>query len=288
MNTYRALMMIGLVALAVCLASAQSAATDKPKTDVDRSNNGVESSIAGTAELPTAPTQAQPVSSYLYNQGGNVVLQNEAGSIYTRPDGRKVLVGAGGQTIVTGGDDSDEDDDDDTQSGFSGNYGNNIVINGRSVGGSSFISSNGGALVMNQAGEGGYQTYNNHQIRIVNGGLQLTTGGQVYDFPAKDASVSSQEKININGQEATVQYENGNIVVELADGTVLAKADGGLFSGDRNSYVNRKQIQEDAARQAAKVQEDIAQLQKELNERLNFQMRKLQEDLEHTLGNIHF
>lgn len=216
------------------------------------------------------------------------MLQNEAGSIYTRPDGRKVLVGAGGQTIVTGADDSDEDDDDDTQSGFSGNYGNNVVINGRSVGGSSFISSNGGALVMNQAGEGGYQTYNNHQIRIVNGGLQLTTGGQVYDFPAKDASVSSQEKININGQEATVQYENGNIVVELADGTVLAKADGGLFSGDRNSYVNRKQIQEDAARQAAKVQEDIAHLQKELNERLNFQMRKLQEDLEHTLGNIHF
>ncbi|XP_030554171.1 uncharacterized protein LOC115758153 [Drosophila novamexicana] len=274
MDTYRALMMIGLVALAVCLASAQPTSTDK--------------SIAGTAELPTPPTQAQPVSSYLYNQGGNVVLQNEAGSIYTRPDGRKVLVGAGGQTIVTGADDSDEDDDDDTQSGFSGNYGNNVVINGRSVGGSSFISSNGGALVMNQAGEGGYQTYNNHQIRIVNGGLQLTTGGQVYDFPAKDASVSSQEKININGQEATVQYENGNIVVELADGTVLAKADGGLFSGDRNSYVNRKQIQEDAARQAAKVQEDIAHLQKELNERLNFQMRKLQEDLEHTLGNIHF
>lgn len=256
-------------------------------------SNGVETSIPGTTvpqeERPAQP--AQPVPSVVYNRGGNVVLQNEAGSIFTRPDGRKVLVGANGQTIVTRAGDSDEDtsidDDDDILTEFSGN---NVIINGRHLGGGgqSFISSNGGALFMNQVGEGGYQTYNNYQIRIVDGGLQLTVAGKVYNFPAKAASVKSQEQVDINGQQATVQYENGNIVVELADGTVLAKADGGLFSGNRHSYDNRKQIQEDAARQALKVQEDLAQMQRNLQAQLSEQMKQLQESLQHSLGNIHF
>ncbi|EDW00768.1 uncharacterized protein LOC6560117 [Drosophila grimshawi] len=288
MDTGRTPMFFALVALAFCLASAQ---TDKPATYVDHSN-GVEVSIPGTTIpkddiLPTPRNQEAAPGGVIYKNGGNVFLQNEAGSIYTRPDGRKVLVGAGGQTIVTGADDSDED------TSAEGNYnggGGGIFINGQQVGGggggSSFISGGGSSLFINQAGEGAYQTYNNNQIRIINGGLQLTSGGQVYTFPAKGADVNSKETVEINGQNAVVEYQNGNIIVELADGTVLAKADGGLFSGNRQSYDNRKQIQADAALEAARAQEYAASLQKNLHEQLSNQMRNLQEELQRTLGNI--
>lgn len=241
-------------------------------------SNGVETSIPGT-------TQPQPVPSLLYNHGGNTVLQNEAGSIHTRPDGSTVLIGAGGQTLVVNGDDSDEDDDD-----FSGPsyHGNNVIINGRSVqGGGSFFTGNGGSVLVNHGGEGSFQSYNNYQLRIVNGGLQLNVGGKVYNFLPKDTN--TQEKVDINGQQATVDYENGNIVVQLADGTVLAKTETGLFSGsDRQSYDNRKQIQENAAREAERVQQQIANMQKELQQNLAIQMKQLQENLEQTLGNIRF
>lgn len=241
-------------------------------------SNGAETSIPGT-------TQPQPVPSLLYNHGGNTVLQNEAGSIHTRPDGSTVLIGAGGQTLVVNGDDSDEDDDD-----FSGPsyHGNNVIINGRSVqGGGSFFTGNGGSVLVNHGGEGSFQSYNNYQLRIVNGGLQLNVGGKVYNFLPKDTN--TQEKVDINGQQATVDYENGNIVVQLADGTVLAKTETGLFSGsDRQSYDNRKQIQENAAREAERVQQQIANMQKELQQNLAIQMKQLQDNLEQTLGNIRF
>ncbi|KAH8421028.1 hypothetical protein KR222_004441 [Zaprionus bogoriensis] len=224
----------------------------------------------------------------MYNKGGNTVLQNEAGSIHTGPDGRTVLIGANGQTLVSNGDDSDEDDsDDDDDVHFSGNFhSNNVVINGRSIrdGSGGIFTGGDGTLLVNHGGEGSFQSYNNYQLRILNGGLQLTTGGKVYNFPPKDTN--SQEKIDINGQPATVEYNNGNIVVQLADGTVLAKADNGLFSGNRQSFDNRKKIQENAAREAARVQENLAQFQKDLHLRLGNQMRQLQEDLERTLGNI--
>lgn len=239
----------------------------------------METSIPGTTQ-----PQPQPVPSLLYNRGGNTGLQNEAGSIHTRPDGSTVLIGTGGQTLVTNGDDSDEDDDD-----FSGLSFNNVIINGRSVqgGGGSVFTGNGGSLLVNDGGEGSFQSYNNYQLRIVNGGLQLTVGGKVYNFLPKDTN--TQEKVDINGQQATVDYENGNIVVQLADGTVLAKTETGLFSGsDRQLYDNRKQIQENAAREAERVQQQIANLQKELQQNLAIQMKQLQENLEQTLGNIRF
>lgn len=259
------------------MAAAETVTEQQPGTYVDRSN-GVETSIPGT-------TQPQPVPSVLYNRGGNTVLQNEAGSIYTRPDGRTVLIGADGQTLVTNGSDSDEEDDDDISG--SSFHSNNVIINGRSVnGGGSFFTSNGGSVLVNQGGEGSFQSYNNYQLRIVNGGLQLTVAGKVYNFAPKDTN--SQEKIDINGQQATVSYENGNIVVQLADGTVLAKTESGLFSGDRQSYDNRKQIQENAAREAERVQQHVAQLQKELHDNLAIQMKQLQENLQQTLGNIRF
>lgn len=253
---------------------------------MDRSN-GVETSIPGTTQQQEQP-QAQPVPSLLYNRGGNTVLQNEAGSIHTRPDGSTVLIGSDGQTLVTNGRDSDDDEQDDDDISGPSFHSNNVIINGRSVhGGGSIFTGNGGSVLVNHGGEGSYQSYNNYQLRLVNGGLQLTVGGKEYNFLPK--ATNSQEKVDINGQQATVDYENGNIVVQLADGTVLAKTETGLFSGsDRQSYDNRKKIQEDAAREAEQVQQHIANLQRDLQENLAAQMKQLQENLQLTLGNIRF
>ncbi|ALC42249.1 CG18067 [Drosophila busckii] len=277
MHAVRLGLLFATVGVALC--SAQTV-TDKPSVP------GSTLPEAGIPTPTTSTTSAQPVSSFLYNQGGSTVLQNGAGSIYKRPDGRTVLTGADGQTLVTSAEDSDESNESDDQQ--PGN--NNIIINGRSyAAGSSFISTTGnghGTVLVNQGGEGSYMNYNNHQVRIVNGGLELTTGGKVFNFAAKQGS--SQEQVDINGQQATVTYENGNISVELPDGTVLAKTEQGLFGGNRESYANRKQIQENAAREAAQATEQARQLQERLQQQLGEQMRKLQEELQRTLGNLHF
>lgn len=245
---------------------------------MDRSN-GVETSIPGTT-IPEDSQPAQPVPSVLYNRGGNVALQNEAGSIYRRPDGRTVLVGANGQTLVTGADDSDEDtsfsDEDQLYAG------RNVIIKGGK--GQGFI--NEGTVIISQTGEGTIQTFKNYRLQLVNGGLRLTVEGKNYDFPAKDASVNSKEQIDINGQKATLQYDNGNIVVELADGTVMAKAEGGLFSGNRYSYDNRKQIQANAAQDIAHLQTNLAQLEKNITQEVNQAIQNIGSDLTFNLGNL--
>ncbi|KAH8300295.1 hypothetical protein KR044_012525, partial [Drosophila immigrans] len=197
----------------------------------------------------------------LYNQGGNTVLQNGAGGIFTRSDGRTVLVGSGGQTIVTGGDSDSDEDDDDTDNVS----GNNVFINGQWI---------------NSSGNGGTTFINGYQVSLVNGGLQLKIGDKVYNFPAKDASFKSKDKVDINGQQATVEYDNGNIVLELADGTVFAKTENGMFSGNRQSYENREQIRQAAFAETAKVQQEMQAFQN----RLEIQMRELQENLQRTFS----
>ncbi|KAL7738106.1 hypothetical protein ACLKA6_006453 [Drosophila palustris] len=243
-----------------------------------------EAALKEVAEAQKA-AQAQPVHNFVQNRG-NTVLQNGAGSIYTRPDGKTVLVGANGQTIVTGGDSSSDESDEDDD----GKSGSKVIINGQIMGGNSFVShnTNGGVMLFNNDGEGSSQYFNNYQIKITNGGIQLSTGGKDYNFPAKDASVKSQEKVDINGQQATLEYDNGNIVIELADGTVFAKADGGLFSGNRQAYENRAQIREDALKNAAEVQQRVQQEVADIQNRIQAQMRDLEENLHRTLGNIGF
>ncbi|KAH8355312.1 hypothetical protein KR093_010758, partial [Drosophila rubida] len=193
---------------------------------------------------------------------GNTVLQNGAGSIYTRADGSSVLVGAGGQTLVTNAD-SDEEDDDDADVDAKG--GSNVVINGQWIQSS---NSQGTTFI------------NGYQVNLIDGGLQLRVGGKVYNFPAKDASVKTKEQMDINGQPATVEYDSGNIVLELADGTLFAKTEHGMFSGNRQSYENRAQIRQAAFDQAAKVQREMAELQS----RLEAQMRELRDNLERTFS----
>ncbi|TDG51069.1 hypothetical protein AWZ03_002432 [Drosophila navojoa] len=244
----RLLIMIGLLALGVCLASALPA-----QPFVDHSN-GKETSIPGTT-TPEDSQPAQRVPNVLYNRAGNVVLQNEAGTIYKRPDGRTVLIGANGQTLVTRSDESDEDtsidDDDDQFRRQKGNRGNS------------------GNIFISQAGGSGIQTYNGYRSELVDGGLRLTVNGFTYNFPAKDASVNSKQQIKINGENATLQYDNGNIVVEMADGTVIGKAEGGLFTGNRHSYDNRKKIQEELAANIATLQYNLSHLQDNIARQIN-------------------
>ncbi|XP_060656661.1 uncharacterized protein LOC132791660 [Drosophila nasuta] len=283
MDTGRFLKMFGLIAVAlcVCLASAEEVSTDKPHTHVEH-RNGVDISIPGTTPsktvLPTpqAPQAAQdpqaaqspvPRPPLFTNLGFNNVLQNGAGSIFTRPDGRTVLLGSGGQTLVTGGDsDSDEEDDDDVRD-F--NSGSNVFYN------SQYFSN---------AGYGGTTIINGYQFNIVDGGIQLKIGDKVYNYPAKDASVKSKETVDINGQQATLEYDNGNIVLQLADGTVFAKTENGIFSGNRESYENRGKLHQAALDQAARVQQEVAELQN----RIQAQMQQLQANLENTFKNGNF
>ncbi|XP_034476956.1 uncharacterized protein LOC117783605 [Drosophila innubila] len=243
---------------------------------------------AALREASLGHNQVRPhaVPNYVYNQRGNTFLQNEAGSIYTRPDGKTVLVGANGQTIVTDRDSSSDEDKDDNDDHF--HSGSNIIINGQSIGGGSFSTGQGGVMLFNDGGEGSTQFFGNYQINIVNGGIQLRSGGKVYNFPAKDPSVKSQEKIDINGNEATLEYDNGNIVIELADGTVFAKTEDGLFSGNRQSYENRAQIKENALREAALTQQRVQQEVANIQSRIQAEMRELDANLQRTLGNIGF
>ncbi|XP_033254033.1 uncharacterized protein LOC117193392, partial [Drosophila miranda] len=154
---------------------------------------------------------------------------------------------------------------------------NNIFING---GQSNIITSNGKTL---QYGTGNinYSGYNGHSINVVNGVITLKEGGKQYTFETQPPNVEKREAIVINGQSATVQYSHGDVIVELADQTVIAIVGNTFFIGDSTSFENRDKLQEEAKKYAENIQRQV-------QEGLKKTLQQMNEDLQRSLGNIRF
>ncbi|XP_041448066.1 uncharacterized protein LOC111077270 [Drosophila obscura] len=227
--------------------------------------------IGSVACLASAMPQGADDQQILRNKG-STYLSNGAGQIIRGADGKTILIGSDGRRIIADASDSEEDASQDI--GLIGGS-NNIVING---GQSSIITSNGKTLQYG-AGNINYSGYNGHSITVVNGVITLTEGGKQYRFEAKPANVEKRETIDINGKPATVQYSNGDVIVELADQTVIAKIGDSSFIGDRNSFENRDKLQAEAKQYAEKIQ---LQVQEDLKNML----QGMREELQKTLGNI--
>ncbi|XP_034654343.1 uncharacterized protein LOC117892306 [Drosophila subobscura] len=229
--------------------------------------------IGGVACLASAmPQGGDAEEQKLIRSGGSTYLSNGAGQIIKGPNGKTILIGSDGRQIVADSSDSDEDVSLDD-----GTSGNNVIING---GQSSIITSNG-RTHQYATGNINYSTHNGHSVTVVNGVITLTEGGKQYRFEAQPAGVEKRETIDINGKPATVQYSNGDVIVELADQTVIAKVGDSSFIGDRQSFENRDKLQAEALQQAQQIQQQVQEDVKRM-------MQNLNEELQRTLGNIRF
>jgi len=91
--------------------------------------------------------------------------------------------------------------------------------------------------------------------------------------------VNQKETVDINGQPAQVEYSNGDIVIELADHTVIAKTGGRTFMGDRYSFDNRDKLEAEARQYAEQIQNEVqASLKKTMDD--------IRANLQESLGNI--
>ncbi|EDW36193.1 GL17667 [Drosophila persimilis] len=216
---------------------------------------------------------------------GSTFLSNGAGQIIRGADGKTILIGSDGRRIIADTSISEEDASQDDDSFLVQNNGgssissndNNIFING---GQSNIITSNGKTL---QYGTGNinYSGYNGHSINVVNGVITLREGGKQYTFEAQPPNVEKREAIVINGQPATVQYSHGDVIVELADQTVIAIVGNTSFIGDRTSFENRDKLQAEAKTYAENIQRQV-------QEGLKKSLQQMNEDLQKSLGNIRF
>ncbi|KAH8280305.1 hypothetical protein KR018_002308 [Drosophila ironensis] len=232
--------------------------------------------MASIAALAGAANVPPPDDQKIIQNNGNTFLSNGAGQIFRRADGKTVLIGSDGRSIVTDSDDlSDEDD-----SGVSGNFGhNNVIINGQS--GNSIIQSNGHNFIYGNADQGSYINSNGRSVRVANGAIELTERGKVFTFQPKAPGVNSKETVDVNGQPAQVEYSNGDIIVELADHTVIAKVGNRTFLGDRYSFDNRDKLEAEAQNYANRIQEEVSAGIKKT-------MEDLAADLANTFGGIRF
>ncbi|XP_017003197.3 uncharacterized protein Bbd [Drosophila takahashii] len=225
--------------------------------------------MAGIASQSSAASIQRGEDQTILQNNGNTFLSNGAGQIIRGPDGRTVLIGSDGRRIIANADSSEEDDSQDY--GHGGN--NNVIINGQS--GSSIIQSDGHSFVYGDESGGSYINNNGRTVRIINGAIELNEHGQVYTFQPKAAGVSQKETVTINGQPAQVEYSNGDIVIELADHTVVAKVGGRTFLGDRYSFDNRDKLEAEAKNYAERLQHDI-----------QASLKKTMDDLHAELGNL--
>lgn len=220
-----------------------------------------------------AASIAQSDDQRILQNNGNTFLSNGAGQIFRRPDGKTVLIGSDGRSIVT---DTDESSEEDIANYHSVNT--NIIRNGPS--GNTIIQGSEGNYIYGN-GEGSYISANGRSMRIVNGALELNDNGQIFTFKPKGPGVNTKEIVDVNGQPAQVEYSNGDIVVELADHTVVAKVNGRSFMGDRYTFENREKLENDAKNMAARIQEEV-------NAGLKKTMEDLQASLKDTFANIRF
>ncbi|EDW72594.2 uncharacterized protein Dwil_GK19306 [Drosophila willistoni] len=222
----------------------------------------------------------------IQQKDGSTYLANEAGQIFRRPDGKIVLIGANGQQLVTDSDDSDEDDDDDSHSSHSSSEFNNVVINGGDGGGTSFYQTGGKSYMFVTAQENSYINSNGHSLKVINGGLQLEEGGKQYTFLPRAADVNQKETVDINGKPATVEYSGGNVIIELADKTLIAKLGNRIFVGDRDGFNNRDKLESEINQQARLARENAVRLQQQISLQISQTMEKIQRDLQQSLGKL--
>ncbi|EDV35833.1 uncharacterized protein Dana_GF12271, isoform A [Drosophila ananassae] len=230
--------------------------------------------MAGVATLSGAANVVQSGDQRIIQNNGNTFLSNGAGQIIRRPDGKTVLIGSDGRSIIT---DTDESSEEDIANEHYSN--NNVIINGQS--GTSIVQSSGHNYIYGDGSQGSYITQNGRSIRIVDGGIELNENGQIFNFKPKGPGVNTKETVDINGQPAQVEYSNGDIVVELADHTVIAKIGGRTFMGDRYSFDNREKLEVDAQNMAARIHEEV-------NADIKKTMEDLHASLQNTFANIRF
>ncbi|KAH8258102.1 hypothetical protein KR038_005714 [Drosophila bunnanda] len=228
--------------------------------------------VAGVASLASGANIQSSDGQSIVQNNGHTFLSNGAGQIFRRSDGKTVLIGSNGNQIVT--DDEDDSDDDDSSSGGNHNS-NNIIINGQST----MIQNDGKSFIYGNGREGSYINSNGRSVRIINGAIELNENGQVYTFRSKARSANLKETVTINGQPAQVEYSNGDVIVELADHTVVAKVGDRTFLGDRNSFDNRDKLE-------AEAKEHAHRIQKEAHENLKKSMDDLHAQLRNTFSNI--
>ncbi|XP_017072654.1 uncharacterized protein LOC108108915 [Drosophila eugracilis] len=230
--------------------------------------------VAGIASLSTAANVGRSDDQTILHNNGNTFLSNGAGQIIRGPDGKTVLIGSDGRRIIANADSSEEDVSQDYGSGGSNN---NVIINGQ--GGSSIIQSDGHSFIYGDESQGSYINSNGRTVRIINGAIELNENGKVYTFQPKAPGVNQKETVDINGQPAKVEYSNGDIIIELADHTVVAKIGGRTFLGDRYSFDNRDKLEAEAKNYAERIQQEVrASLKKTMDD--------LHKDLQETLGNL--
>ncbi|XP_044316947.1 uncharacterized protein LOC108051740 [Drosophila rhopaloa] len=224
--------------------------------------------VAGVASLASAAKIPQSDEQTILQNNGNTFLSNGAGQIIQGPDGKTILIGSDGRRIIADADSSEEDDSRDYGQGNS-----NVIINGQS--GSSLIQSNGHSFIYGDQSHGSYINSNGRSVRIINGAIELNENGQVYTFQPKAAGVNEKETVDINGQPAQVEYSNGDIVIELADHTVIAKTGGRTFLGDRYSFDNRDKLEAEAKNYAQRIENEVRAT-----------LQKTMEDLKAELGSL--
>ncbi|KAH8373771.1 hypothetical protein KR200_007211 [Drosophila serrata] len=228
--------------------------------------------VAGVVALASAANIQRSDGQSIVQNNGNTFLSNGAGQIIRRSDGKTVLIGSDGNQIVT----SDEDDSLDVDSSSGGNHNsNNIIINGQST----MIQNDGKSFIYGNGRDGSYINSNGRTVRIIDGGIELNEHGQVYNFRPKARTGNQKETIIVNGQPAQVEYSNGDIIVELADHTVIAKVGDRTFLGDRHSFDNRDKLEAEAKNHAH-------QIQKEVHESIKKSMDDLHAQLKNTFGNL--
>ncbi|XP_017051031.1 uncharacterized protein LOC108094770 [Drosophila ficusphila] len=229
--------------------------------------------VVAIATLTSAANIQRSDDSRIVHSNGNTFLSNGAGQIIRGPDGKVVLIGSDGRRIIANDDSSEEDPSQESGQ----NYNSNVIINGRT--GSNIIQSNGHSFIYGPSSEGGVIVNSGYTVRIINGALELTENGKVYTFQPKPAGVNEQETVDINGQPAVVEYSNGNVIIELADKTVIAKVGDQTFLGDRYSFDNRDKL-------VAETNQYVQRVQQEVQDNLKKTMSDLNAQLQRTLGNI--
>ncbi|EDV55313.1 uncharacterized protein LOC6547529 [Drosophila erecta] len=232
--------------------------------------------LAGIASLASAANIQRNEDQTIHQSNGNTFLSNGAGQIIRGPDGRTVLIGSDGRRIITDADYSDYDMPRDYD--YSGNF-NNVIINGGS--GSSVFQNNGHSSAFGDWSQGSYVSSNGRTIRVINGAMELNDHGQVYTFKPKAAGVNEKETVTINGQPAQVEYTNGDIVVELADHTVIAKIGERTFVGDRESFDNRDKLEAEAKNYAARIHQQV-------QDNIRKTMEDIQRNLQGSMGHIFY
>ncbi|XP_023032893.1 histidine-rich glycoprotein-like [Drosophila willistoni] len=88
----------------------------------------------------------------------------------------------------------------------------------------------------------GYLNNNGHSLEVFNEKFRMVGEGFSYEIEPRAFNIQQNETLHFNGQQATIEYNRMDVIIEFPDKNVIAKMREYLFMGDREGFNHFKQL----------------------------------------------